>query len=343
MNNNDGDTLPVVRACELEDVCAERRWLVDQLWARAGVGIIGGAPKLGKSLIGLDLAVSVASGTPCLDTFEVQEPGLTLLYMAEDAAVNVKARLNGLCRHRGLDLAALPIYVITVPTLRLDLDADQRRLHHTVAQLRPQLLLLDPFVRLHKINENDAGDVSAILAYLRELQRTFDLAVVVVHHSRKNGRPGGAGANLRGSSDFHAWSDSSLYLHHQKDALVLTPEHRAAPAPESMTLRLHADEQVDETHFEVVDDAGTAAAASSALEADILAALAHQPLTRAQLRATLRVRNQRLGTAIDRLAQGGQIARQHDGWVVPIPAPIEHPERNGANRGDQLPLIVESA
>lgn len=343
MNDPDGDTLPVVRACELADPCAQRRWLVDTLWARAGVGIIGGAPKVGKSWIGLDLAVSVASATPCLDTFAVQEPGPTLLFMAEDAAAAVKARLNGLCRHRGLDLAALPIHVITTPTLRLDLADDQRRLQGTVARLRPRLLLLDPFVRLHKINENDAGDVSAILAYLRHLQRSFDLAVVVVHHSRKNGRPGGAGPNLRGSSDFHAWSDSSLYLHHHQDVLVLTSEHRAAPAPEPMTLRLHADENVDQTHFELVDESAGPHDTSSALEAAILAALAQQPLTRAQLRAALRVRNQRLGITLDRLAQSGHVARQHNRWVVPIPAPIEHPERNASNRGDQLPLDLQPA
>lgn len=341
MNNNDCQTLPVVRAAQLEDPCPERRWLVNSLWARAGVGIIGGAPKLGKSWLGLELAVSVASATPCLDTFQVQAPGPTLLYMAEDTAADVKARLRGLCHHRGIDLETLPIYVITVPTLRLDLEADQRRLYHTVAALRPRLLLLDPFVRLHKINENDAGEVSAILAYLRELQRTFDLAVIVVHHTRKNGRPGGAGSNLRGSGDFHSWYDSSLHLHHQKDGLVLTPEHRAAPAPAPMTLRLHASEQADDAHLEVVDVSSAANHAVPDLEADILAALARQPLTRDQLRATLHVRNQRLGIALDRLARSRRISRQHNHWVIPVPAPRQHSERNGSNGTAQLPLNLE--
>ncbi len=150
---SDQDTLPVVRASQLQDEDPQRRWLVDTLWARAGVGLIAGRPKLGKSWLGLDVAVSVASGTPCLDTFDVPEPGAALLYMAEDADADVKARLRGLCRHRGLDLEALPVYLITVPTLRLDRDRDQRRLYHTVAQRRPRLLLLDPFVRLHQINE----------------------------------------------------------------------------------------------------------------------------------------------------------------------------------------------
>lgn len=336
---SDPQTLPCVPAAQLPDGDPQRRWLVDTLWARAGVGLIAGSPKLGKSWLGLDLAVSVASGTPCLDVFDVPEPGPALLYMAEDAAPDVKARLRGLCRHRHLDLNNLPVYLITVPALRLDLDDDQQRLFHTVAQRRPRLLLLDPFVRLHKINENDAGEVSAILAYLRQLQRTFDLAVVVVHHTRKNGRPGGAGQNLRGSSDFHAWADSSLYLQRHKDTVILTPEHRAAPAPAGVNLRLHATPHHHDTHFEVVDLPPPTDGPSADLDTDLLAALADGPRTRDHLRLSLRVRNQRLTAALDRLAKAGRIIRQDGAWAVPIPPPTPPPERN-APHAQQLSLIA---
>ena len=43
------------------------------------------------------------------------------------------------------------------PSVRLDLPEDQRRLRDTVAILRPTLLVLDPFVRLHRIDENASG------------------------------------------------------------------------------------------------------------------------------------------------------------------------------------------
>jgi hypothetical protein len=66
--------------------------------------------------------------------------------MAEDAASVVKARLVGLCRTRGLDLASAPIHVITTPVLRLDRGRDQARLRATVRQIAPRLLVLDPFV-----------------------------------------------------------------------------------------------------------------------------------------------------------------------------------------------------
>ncbi len=87
----------------------------------------------------------------------------------------------GICSLIQLNLAQLDIQVITAPSLRLDTLQDQTRLRQTVELLQPKLLLLDPFVRLHRIDENASSDVSAILAFLRELQRLFRLAVVVVH------------------------------------------------------------------------------------------------------------------------------------------------------------------
>src|SRR3990172_6740345 len=101
----DDDCLPVVPAAELDEPDPGRRWLVEGLWARAGVGIIGGAPKSCKSWLALDLALSVASATPCLETFAVAEPGRVLVYIAEDAAAVVKERLPGPWRGRGPDLS----------------------------------------------------------------------------------------------------------------------------------------------------------------------------------------------------------------------------------------------
>ena len=71
--------LPVTPAHRLAERAAEQRWLVSSLWSEEAVGIIGGEPKCCKSSP-LDLAVSVAAGTPCLRRFEVPRPGRVLLY-----------------------------------------------------------------------------------------------------------------------------------------------------------------------------------------------------------------------------------------------------------------------
>lgn len=342
--------LPVVRAGDLPLDDTDATWLVEDLWARAGVGVIGGAPKCCKSWLGLDMALSVASATPCLGRFAVTAPGPVLLYLAEDAPAVVRARLAGLCAHRGLDLGVLPLHVITTWSLRLDLPLDQRRLDDAVRKLRPRMLLLDPFVRLHRIDENSAADVSALLGYLRALQREHDLAVIVVHHARKNG-PGGlqAGQALRGSGDFHAWGDSNLYLRRARDQLVMSVEHRAARAPDSLSLLLRTTDDAGATvppHLEVVDDPGTAgpAAAAEDLDGAVLAALAAvgAPLTRGALRAQLRVRNERLGDALVRLLAAGRLTRSGDLWtLVPGPPPLQE-GGNGTHRspGDQTPTTT---
>jgi RecA-family ATPase len=213
--------LPVEPAYRLADRAEEQRWLVTGLWSEQAVGIIGGEPKCCKSFLALDLAVA---GVPCLRRFAVPRAARVLLYAAEDAPHIVRRRLDGICVAAGLSLADLDVQVITAPTVRLDLEADRRSLDQTVAKLQPRLLVLDPFVRLHRIDENASGEVAPLLAFLRELQRRHGIAVVVVHHAKKAGRIR-AGKALRGSSEFHAWRDSNLY---EGGDLTLTVEHRAA-------------------------------------------------------------------------------------------------------------------
>jgi hypothetical protein len=282
------------------------------------------------------MAVSVASGSPCLDTFPVPDPGPVLLYMAEDSGSLVKARLRGICRHRGLDLDSLPIDVITAPVLRLDLTADQQRLQETVARRAPRLLLLDPFIRLHQVNENASGEVAAILGYLRALQRTYHMALVVTHHARKNGSATG-GISLRGSGDFFAWVDTALSLRRRQNALLFSVEHRAAAAPDPLTLTLQGTE--DDMHLGIAHAATpvTAPAQPPADQLDdaILKALenaATDGLTRAALRTTVRARNERLGDALKRLTSTGKVQQRGDRWL-PVPRLLEAMRNGNGNSG----------
>jgi len=197
------------------------------------VGIIGGAPKSCKTWLALELAVAVASGQPCLGRFAVPRPGPALVFAAEDAPHQVKCRLQSLAQARNADFAALDVRLIVENSLRLDLQ----RLRLTLARHRPRFLVLDPYVRLQNSDENDARQVSAILSALRDLSRTFQVAVALVHHARKNAAqlPGQA---LRGSGDFWAWGDSNLYVARKQDGLLLTVEHRSAPSPAPLSLHL---------------------------------------------------------------------------------------------------------
>ncbi len=163
---------PVVRPSDLSTADASSApWLIDQLWTAHAVGIIGGTPKSYKTWMALEMAVSVASGSACLTTFAVPSPGPVLLYAAEDSQATLRLRLESLAQHHGLTLACLDLRIITADSLRLDRTTDQERLEATLLLHRPALLILDPLVRLHAIDENAAGEIAALLGYLRLLQR----------------------------------------------------------------------------------------------------------------------------------------------------------------------------
>ncbi len=305
--------LPVVRVGEISSERNAQRWLVEELWGESSVGVIGGAPKCAKTWLGLDLALSVATGTPCLGKYAIPRAGPALVYLAEDALPIVRERVAGMARHRGLDLAAVELYAIAAATLRLDRDPHRTRLFETARRLRPRLLLLDPLVRLHGIDENHAAEVAQLLAYFRSLQRRLDLSVVLVHHTRKNAAGGAAaGQGLRGSSDIHAFGDSNLYLRRNGARLTLSSEHRAAPASPPVSLELVAT-SAETTHLQVVAQQHDDGRCS--LQEQVLALLGKEGrITRGKLRNAIAVKNERLGEALDSLEQAGRIRRTAAGW-----------------------------
>jgi RecA-family ATPase len=313
MPANADQVLPVLRVAEIPSDEIAERWLVEELWCTNSVGVIGGAPKCAKTWLSLDMALSVATGTPCLGKYAVPEPGPVLVYLAEDALVAVRERIEGMAWHRGLDLDRVEVHVITAPVLRLDQERDRMRLWETTRRLRPRLLVLDPLVRLHGIDENRAGDVAELLAYFRSLQRELGLSVVLVHHTRKNAADGvAAGQGLRGSGDIHAFGDSNLYLQRAKDHLILSSEHRAARASAPVYLELVAVD-VRTAHLVVIAELSNET--DRGLHERLLALLAGgQVHTRTSLRESLAVKNERLGEVLESLERAGQISHTPKGW-----------------------------
>ena len=243
-------------------------------------------------------------------------PARVLLFAAEDALHIVRQRLEGICAAAGLALADLDVHVITAPTVRLDIEADRKNLDETITKLQPRLLVLDPFVRLHRIDENASGEVAPLLAYLRELQRRQGTAVIVVHHAKKGARRARAGQALRGSSEFHAWGDSNLYLRRNGEDLTLTVEHRAAPAMPTITLELA--QRADALALEVADRRTPQAPPPSSVDERITMALTDldHPLPFPELRSRCRVRTATLYERLAALTAEGRLVRSGDGYCL---------------------------
>jgi len=318
--------LPVQRASQLSTAGPQTQWLVEGLWSDQAVGILGGQPKCYKSFLALDLALSVASGTACLRQFPVRRTGKVLLFPAEDSLAIVRQRLEGIARMAQVDFPSLPVEVITAPSLRLDTVSDRQRLADTLQKLHPILLILDPLIRLHRIDENDATQVAALLSYLRELQRRFHLAILLVHHARKDSHGSRPGQALQGSSELHGWGDSNLYLRRQGAQLTLSTEHRAAPSQDHIPLQLTqagsalaltalekppAEPKTEPTPIERVRAA--------------LAQLQEPVFSVQQLRKLCAIRTETLCAALEELTQQGELSRNSKGYQLNLPFPVSRP------------------
>lgn len=309
--------LPILRVSEIEPPPPGTTWLIENIWLAAGVGLLGGQAKVCKTYLAAELSLAVATGLPALGRYPTLMPGPVLFYGAEDSLSALRSRFDGLATTRGCDLQKLAVYLIDVPVLRIDRHEDLQRLRAAIEQCRPRLLVLDPFVRLvGNIDENSASDVSAVLGSLRAIQRDHEVAIILVHHARKSpaAHPNQA---YRGSSDFAAWADSNLFLTRKAKRLVLNVEHRSAPSPEPIHLRL---EQEPAPHLVPVD---TEPAQPKPPEPDPLAneirnqldAVA-RPLTTVELRDRLRRRKCDVVNALEKLRADRVITRTSNGWQL---------------------------
>ena len=332
--------LPVTRASQLSATGPQTQWLVEGLWSDQAVGILGGEPKCCKSFLALDVAVSVASGAACLRQFPVCRSGPVLLFPAEDSLAVVRQRLEGIAAAAQVSFDSLPVQVITAPTLRLDTPTDRGRLLETVQQLRPVLLILDPLIRLHRVDENDATQIAGLLSYLRELQRQFALAVMLVHHARKDSQGSRPGQALRGSSELHGWGDSNLYMRRKGPQLTLSTEHRAAPGQDHIPLQLT---QVGPAlALAVMEAVATPALAPPTPTQRVRQALAglSQPASLRHLRQLCGMRTTVLCSALAELSAAGEVQRDTAGYqlklLFPVSRPID-PQGNGNGKHSLCP------
>lgn len=236
-------------ASDLASVCIPRpRWLIDGIWTRGGCGFISGMPKSYKSWLALDMAVSVASGAPMLGRHRVAASGPVLYLQEEDSLATTVDRLDQVVEgrapacHWGGSLEGL--HWMPSPPLPIDIQAHtgivisdprwQAWLGERVRNYGYHAVIIDTLTTtVGDVDLDKAVDLQTrVLRPLRELAQTYDCAVVIVHHSRKNPQGGRRGANMLGSVALHGWVDCALYLDRDEESGVITvsPEGKHDPA-----------------------------------------------------------------------------------------------------------------
>ncbi len=202
------------------------------------VGNVIAAPKVGKSWLSQELALSVAVGLDWIG-FQV-EPGPVCLIDNELHPESIASRLSWIAEKRGLDVDSADVHAISLRGKGLDLFS----LRPIFKEMRKQfaVIILDAWYRFipRGMDENKNADVMALYNTLDEYAALTGATFLSVHHTSKGQQAGksitdvgsGAGAQAR-AADAHM----VIREHQQEGVFVVEAICRSFPVPDPFCVR----------------------------------------------------------------------------------------------------------
>ncbi|MGX5653654.1 AAA family ATPase [Geodermatophilus nigrescens] len=164
------------------DAAGPRRWLIRGIWPAGAYGVHAAEPKAGKTWNALDLAVSVASGTPWLGQHPIDTVGPVVVFAGEGGEGNVVRRVRAIAAGRDISADNLAISVCTRAPHLAD-EAHLTAMAEHLAQARPVLVVLDPlYLAAGGANGADLYAMGQLLERPQHLCEAAGAALMVVTH-----------------------------------------------------------------------------------------------------------------------------------------------------------------
>ena len=220
-------------------------WLIDGILPEASVAAIVAPSYSGKSFIAIDMACSIASGTPYHGR---QVASGEVFCVIGESRSGWRRRVASWCKDRGVDISRQGLglhcskYGLNFRDLATigDIKAELRACESV------KLIIIDTLARsFGGGNENAAQDMGQFIDACDQLRFEFGAAVLIVHHMGKD-----IGAGARGSSAFYGALDTSMLVKRVgTDIQLICDKQKEAPEFEPLqfcfvTLREEEDPPV---------------------------------------------------------------------------------------------------
>ena len=189
-----------------------RDWLYGRHLIRKNISVTVAPGGVGKSSLTIVQSLELASGRQLLGHF-IPSAMNVCLFNLEDERTELERRIAAAMSHHGLsnhDLGSR-LFVDTGREQELIL-ADQRRDEvmlktELIASLKAQImergidvLIVDPFVSSHRVNEMDNGKIDLVAKEWVRLAEQCNCAIELVHHTRKLNGDEATSDSSRGAS-----------------------------------------------------------------------------------------------------------------------------------------------
>lgn len=192
---------------DVEKLRNDNDYLVKALVYKPGITFIHAAPNVGKTLLAIDLVMSVATGQERFLGKRIAERPRVLYFFAEGASRLWKRR-DAWCQVHGVNAAELSGKVSIVPK-PVDLVSDPAQVQKLINFIKREkygLVVIDPWLTsIPGADVSQQKDMTTALNNLLRLKSETDAAIVVVHHDNRTGA-------FLGSVAIDALCDSRLHL-----------------------------------------------------------------------------------------------------------------------------------
>jgi hypothetical protein len=206
-------------------------WIIPGLLV-PGLNLMAGPPKTFKSFLVLNMIASVLEKKPVgrpADGRVAVKRGPVAYFAAEQSAGSLRHIYETRVLKRRLKRNGTSWdFVVPKDTWLWQVDPETMDPAYDFAEFirdwRPMILVLDPFVYFHAMDENDPKVVRPLVPLATAMQR-YGGALVVVHHTKKEQSGGAvAGANpwdkVRGTSALWAMAQAGIMLSRLKGGLI---------------------------------------------------------------------------------------------------------------------------
>jgi hypothetical protein len=189
----------VLRPIGVLDPCKRppRDWLVRHRLMRKHTTVTAAAPGVGKSTLTIEEAVSLASARDFLG-FGIDRTRKVAVINNEETRDELERRIEATCVHFDVPFTAIAetLYLHSgidsekLIVARRENDAvvvepRARELARFLAGAGIDLLVIDPFVQIHRVSENQNEEIEQVMMALRAVSVEANCALHLVHHTRK--------------------------------------------------------------------------------------------------------------------------------------------------------------
>ena len=186
-----------------------RQWIYGWQFCRGFASSLVAPGDMGKTTMRLTQAVELAAGRSLLG-HRIYQRCRVMVMSLEDDQDELWRRLLAICLHHHINPVDLRgwLFCANFNGAKIAEEINGRRvigklepmLRKAIERRRPGLVILDPFVKLHALDENDNPDMDFVCSRLVKLAQEYNIAIDSPAHTRKGALVAGDSDNRRGAS-----------------------------------------------------------------------------------------------------------------------------------------------